>query len=114
MTFSVTLSGLFILTIIVAALALYDGIVRLRGRRAGTVFAVVEIIAALLLALTQFFTLPAPLTALVFVIILEVVLVIALVLRGGRYRWVVTVIALVLNTILLLRLLGWLTIPGVL
>ncbi len=57
---------------------------------------------------------PFPLTPLVFSIILEIVLVIALILRGGRRAWIVTVIALVLNTVLLLRLLGWLTIPGIL
>lgn len=114
MTFSVTFSGLFILAIVVAALALYDGIARLRGRGASSVFAVIEILAAALLALSQFLVMPFPLTALVFSIILEIVLVIALILRGGRRAWIVTIIALVLNTILLLRLLGWLTIPGIL
>jgi hypothetical protein len=114
MTFSVTLSGLFILAIVVAILALIDGITRLRGRRASSVFAVIEIIAAALLALSQFFTMPFPLTALVFSIVLEVVLVIALILRGGRNAWIVTIAALVLNTLLLLKLLGWLTIPGIL
>ncbi len=114
MTFSVTLSGLFILAIITAVLALYDGIARLRGRRANSVFAVIEIIAAALLALSQFVVMPFPLTPLVFSIILEIVLVVALILRGGRNAWIVTIIALVLNTLLLLRLLGWLTIPGIL
>lgn len=114
MTFSVTLSGLFILAIIVAALAIYDGIARLRGRGASSVFAVIEILAGALLAFSQFFTMPFPLTPLVFSIVLEIVLVIALILRGYRYAWVATIIALVLNTVLLLRLLGWLTIPGIL
>lgn len=114
MTFSVAFNGLFILAILTAAVAIYDGVVRLRGRRVNSVFAVIEIIAGALLALTQFVTLPFPLTALVASIVLEVVLVIVLILRGARRTWIATAIALVLNTVLLLRLLGWLTIPGLL
>lgn len=113
MTFSVTVSALFVLALIVAVLAVYDGIARLRGRGGSAVFGVIEIIAGALLGFSQFFSMPFPLTPLVFSIVLEVVLVIGLILRGGRRAWIVTVIALVLNTLLLLVLLDWLHIPGV-
>jgi hypothetical protein len=112
--FSVTVSGLFILALLVAILAIVDGIARVRGRGANSVFAVIEILAGALLALSQFLTMPFPLTPLVFAIVLEIVLVIVLVLRGGRRAWILTIIALVLNTLLLLHLVGWLTIPGIL
>lgn len=114
MTFSVTVSGLFVLALIVAILAIVDGIARVRGRGVNSVFAVIEIVAGALLAIAQFVTMPFPLTPLVFAIVLEIVLVIVLILRGGRRAWILTVVALVLNTLLLLRLLGWLTIPGIL
>lgn len=114
MTFSVTVSGLFILALAVAILAIVDGIARVRGRGANAVFAVLEIVAGALLAISQFIAMPFPLTALVFSIALEVILVIVLILRGGRRAWILTIVTLVLNTLLLLRLLGFLTIPGIL
>jgi hypothetical protein len=42
------------------------------------------------------------------------VLVIILILRGAGRRnvWIITVIALILNTVVVLVSLGWLSIPG--
>ncbi|MEP6481716.1 MAG: hypothetical protein ABJA94_06875 [Rhodoglobus sp.] len=105
---------LLIITILAGALGLYDGIVRIRGRRASTVIAVAEIVFAALLLVSAFVAFPAPLTLLTWAILLEVALLIALFLRGGirRGAWVVTIVALVLNTIVVLVNLGWLHIPG--
>lgn len=113
----VTINLLFVLTILAGGLALYDGIVRLRGRRGGgTIVGIAEIVFAALMLVSLFVAFPAPLTFLVWCVLLEVALVIALVLSGGvrRGSWVITIIALVLNTIVLLVTLGWLTIPGIL
>ena len=44
--------------------------------------------------------------------LLEIVLLIAVIVRGRGRAWIATVIALILNTVLLLVLFGWLTVPG--
>ena len=64
--------------------------------------------------LSIFFAFPAPLGTLLFSLLLEVVLVLILLVRGAGARGVsvVTVIALILNTAVLLIAAGWLTIPG--
>lgn len=111
---TVTLSWLLIITILAAALALIDGIVRLRSRRSNTVLAVAELVFALLMLLTLFFAFPAPLGTLLFAILLEVVLLLILLLRGtgARGASTMTILALILNSIVVLMALGWLTIPG--
>ncbi|MFZ2964933.1 MAG: hypothetical protein WA006_09650 [Rhodoglobus sp.] len=106
---------LFVITILAGALAVYDGIARLRGRRSGgSIIAVAEIVFAALVLLSLFIAFPAPLGLLTWALLLEVALVVALVLNGGvrRGTWVVTIIALVLNTIVVLVNLGWLHVPG--
>ena len=111
---TVTLSWLLIITILAAALALIDGIFRLRGRRSNSVLAIAELVFALLMLLTLFFAFPAPLTTLLFAILLEVVLLLILLIRGTGARGVstITIIALILNSIVILIALGWLIIPG--
>ena len=105
---------LFVITILAGLLGLYDCIVRVRGRGASTVIAVAEIVFAALMLVSLFVAFPAPLTLLTWAILLEIALVVALFLRGGVRRggWVITIIALVLNTIVVLVGLGWLHIPG--
>jgi hypothetical protein len=111
----VTINLLFIITIIAGALGLIDGIARLRGRRGGgTVIGVAEIVFAALMLVSLFVAFPAPLTLLTWAILLEIALVVALFVRGSVRRGglVITLVALVLNTIVVLVNLGWLHVPG--
>jgi hypothetical protein len=107
-TFS--LSILSIITILAAGFAIYDGASRLRGKRRNSIFAIAELVFAILLLLSIFIVLPAPFTVLLFSLVLEVILV-ALLIFGGTRR-AATIIALALNTIVLLITVGWLHIPG--
>ena len=107
-----TLSFLLILIIIVAALAIFDGISRLRGRGSGTIVGVLEILLGALLLISQFVPALAIVAPWFWSALLEIVLVIAVIVRGRGRSWVVTIIALLLNTVLLLVLFGWLTVPG--
>ena len=106
------LSFLLILVIIVAGLAIVDGVTRLRGRGSGTVIGVLEIIVGALLLASQFLPQLAIIAPWFWSAVLEVVLLIAVIVRGRGRSWIVTIVALILNTLLLLVLLGWLTIPG--
>ena len=111
----VTINLLFIITVLAAGLSIYDGIARLRGRRnGGSIVAIAEIVFAALMLLSLFIAFPAPLGLLTWALLLEAALIVALVLSGKvrRGMWVVTIIALVLNTIVVLVNLGWLHIPG--
>ncbi len=111
---TVTLSWLLIITILAAALSLFDGISRLRGRRSNSILAIAELIFAVLMLISIFFLFPAPLGTLLFAIILEVILLLILLVRGAGAKGVstITIIALVLNSIVVLIALGWLIIPG--
>lgn len=105
---------LFVLTILAGVLAIVDGVSRLRGRRGGSIVGIAEIVFAVLMLLSLFVAFPAPLTFLTWCILLEIALVVALFVSGGRRAaWAVTILALLLNSVVLLRTLGWLTIPGV-
>jgi len=108
------LSFLLILIIIVAALAIVDGVSRLRGRGSGTVVGVLEIILGALLLVSQFVPQLVIVAPWFWSALLEIVLVIAVIVRGRGRVWIVTLVALILNTLLLLVLFGWLTIPGIL
>jgi hypothetical protein len=110
----ITLSWLLIVTILAAALALFDGISRLRGRRSNSILAIAELLFAALMLLSIFFAFPAPLGTFLFAVILEVVLILILLIRGAGAKGVstVTVIALILNSVVVLIAAGWLTIPG--
>ena len=109
MTF--TLNLLTVITVLAAVLAFVDGVARLRGGRNSTVLAVLELVLAVLMILTFFVALPAPLSLIILSIALEVVLVLALV-TGGRARKAITVVALVLNSIVIVTAFGWVAIPG--
>jgi hypothetical protein len=108
------LSLLLVLIIIVALLAIFDGISRLRGRGSGTIVGVLEIILGALLLISQFVPALAIVAPWFWSALLEIVLVIAVIVRGRGRAWIATIIALILNTVLLLVLFGWLTIPGLL
>ena len=109
--FTLTLLGL--LLIVTAVLAIIDAVARLRGRRGIGVLAIIELIAAILLLLSLFITLPHALGNEIMEIVLEIVLILLLIFRGSVRRGfaAITVIALILNTILLFTTLGWLHIP---
>lgn len=95
-----------------AALAVIDGVIRVRGR--GTpILAVVEIIVGALVVLSFFINVPVAIITLV--IIMGIVLVIQLVFRGSTRRSGVgiTVVSLLLTVIYLVLALGWLHIPGI-
>ncbi len=108
-----TLTWLLIITVLAAALALIDGVRRLRGRN-NSILAIAELVLAALMLVSVFIAFPAPLSTFIFAIALEVVLILLLILRGGRAGGytTITLIALILNTIVVLIALGWLTIPG--
>lgn len=110
-----TVTLLFIITVIAGALSLYDGIIRLRGRSGNVVIAVVEIVAAalMLLALFSIFTTPFGIGALS--VILEIALILQLILRGSTRRGgaTITIIALVANSIVLITAFGIFSIPGI-
>ncbi len=113
----ITLSWLVILTVLAAALAIFDGAGRLRGKRGtrGTsLLPIAEIAAAALMLVSVFTALPAPFTTFLFAVILEVVLVLILVLRGAGRKGTpaITIVALILNTVVVLISAGWLHIPG--
>jgi hypothetical protein len=108
-----TFNLLFVVTLLAGLLALFDGISRLRGRRANSIVAIAEIVFAVLMLISLFVAFPAPLGLLTWAILLLITLVLILVLRspGGRV-WIVTVVAFALTVIVVLVTLGWLRIPG--
>ena len=110
----ITLSWLLIITVLAAVLALFDGIGRLRGKRSNSILAIAELVFAVLMLLSIFIAFPAPFTTFLFALILEIVLVLILVLRGTGRKGVgaITIIALILNTVVVLIAAGWLRIPG--
>jgi hypothetical protein len=110
-----TLSWLLIITVFAAALAVVDGVRRVRGHRTNSILAIAELVFAVLMLISVFVAFPAPLGTILFSIALEIVLIILLVLPSTRGRGgitTVTVIALILNSIVVLIALGWLSIPG--
>jgi hypothetical protein len=111
---TMTVSLLLIITVIAGALSLYDGIVRLRGKRGSSVIAIVEIIAAALMLLALFGILTTALGVGILSVILEIALILQLILRGSTRRGgaAITIIALVANTIVLIVAFGVFQIPG--
>jgi hypothetical protein len=111
---TMTVSLLLIITVIAGALSLYDGIIRLRGKRGSSVIAIVEIIAAALMLLALFGILSTALGVGILSVILEIALILQLVLRGSTRRGgaTITIIALVANTIVLIVAFGVFQIPG--
>jgi hypothetical protein len=114
-SFSYTFTLLSVLLFITAILAIIDAVARLRGRRGVGALAVIELIVAILLILTQFVVITGFLgSAKIIEIILGVVLLLLLIFRGGTRRGfiAITLVALILDIALLLFTLGWLHIPG--
>lgn len=109
-----TVSLLLIITVIAGALSLYDGIIRLRGKRGNSAIAVVEIIAAALMLLALFGILTTALGVGILSVILEIALILQLVLRGSTRRGgaTITIIALIANSIVLIVAFGLFSIPG--
>jgi hypothetical protein len=109
----VTFSLLLLIAIAGGVVALIDGVQRARGR--GTaVLAVVEIIVAALFLLSLF--LPGiPFGSLVLAVVLLIVLVIQLLLRGGRKRAGIglALAGIILLLVWIVLVQNWLIIPGV-
>lgn len=110
--FTVTFDLLFVLAVIGGALALIDGILRVRGR--GSILAVLEIIVAALFLLSLFFA-GIPWGAPTLAIVLVILLIIGLVVRGSTRRGSIalTVVALILLLIWLVLNFDWVVIPGI-
>ncbi|MFC5501352.1 hypothetical protein ACFPJ4_03745 [Lysinimonas soli] len=109
----ITLSWLLLIALAGGALALIDGIIRVRGR--GTaILAVIQIIVAALFLLA-FFVTAIPFGPLVLAVVTLVVLVLQLVLRGSTRRSgvTITVAAIVIIAIWIVLAQHWLVIPGV-
>ena len=109
----ITLTWLLVLALIGGALALIDGIIRVRGR--GTaILAVIEIIVAALFLISLFVS-GIPFGTTVLAIALLIVLVVQLVLRGSTRRSgvTITVVSIIVTAIWLILALGWVHIPGV-
>jgi hypothetical protein len=108
----ITLSWLFLILVVAAALAIIDGVIRVRGR-GNSILGIIEIIIGVLLILSYFVAIPFGTIALS--VALLVVLVLQLVFRGSTYRSgvTITVVALVLTALYLVLALGWLRIPGI-
>ncbi|TAL46374.1 MAG: hypothetical protein EPN91_00420 [Salinibacterium sp.] len=109
------LTWLLIITVAAAAFAIYDGVTRLRGRRSNSIIAIAELVFSVLMLAAIFIHFPAPLGVLFFAVGLEVVLILLLVLRGtGRRRFsIITLVALILNSIVVLIAWGVLHVPGI-
>jgi hypothetical protein len=109
MTF--TVAPMLVLIGITGLLALIDGVNRTRRRGSNTVLAVLELVLGIAVLITLFATLPVPF---LWVIVgLEIVLALTLVVggRGSRKAPALTIVALVLNSLVLVLTLGWVDIP---
>jgi hypothetical protein len=108
------ISWLLLITIAAAGFAVFDGIRRIRGHQSNTILAIAELVLAGLMLISIFIAFPAPLGTFIFALALEVVLILLLVLKGtkGRGFTTVTLVALILNSVVVLIAAGWLTIPG--
>ena len=112
---TVTLSIFLLLVVVTAGVAIVDGVRRTRGRSGNSFIAILEIVFAALLLIAQFVGLPAPLGNLLFSVLLEITLVVLLLVPGTKTRagGTLTVIALILNGLIVLMSAGWLHIPGI-
>ena len=109
----VTFSLFLLVGLIGGALALIDGILRVRGRGTAIV-AVIEIIVSALF-LISLFVAGIPFGSVVLAIATMVVLVVQLVVRGSTRRSgvTITVVALVVLALWVILANHWLVIPGI-
>jgi hypothetical protein len=110
-----TFTLLTIITVLAAALSLYDGIVRLRGRTSNALFAVGEIIFGAIMLISIFvpsFPIGVQVSAIILVILLALTLIFRGRGRGRRGSPAITVIALILDAIVVLLALRWIVIPA--
>ena len=108
-----TFTLLFILVVLIGALAIFDGVSRIRGRLVNSILAILEIILGVLILLYVLFSVVL-LSPTILSIALEVVVIVLIVTRGtGRGRGYLGVSAVValLNLVWLLHLLGVIAIP---
>jgi len=111
----ITIDLWFILQLIASGLAVYDAIVRLRGKRGNSILAIAELILGGLLLLSLFVALPGFVAALPIALLLLVDLLLLIFLRGtrgARGGRTITIVAAVLTAIILLVRAGWLDLPG--
>jgi len=110
----ITPSWFLLLTVLAAGLAVFDAAGRMRGKRGTALLPIAELAAAGLMLLSLFVTLPAPFGTFLFALILEAALVLVLVVRGSGRKAAptISIVALVLNTVVVLVSAGWLHIPG--
>jgi len=105
------LTWLLVIGIVGGAVALIDGILRLRARGGSTIVGIVEMVVAALFLLTLF--VPAiPWSWLVLGVVLLVVLIVAIVTRGGT-GVTLPIISIVVVGLFLVLMNRWLVIPGI-
>jgi hypothetical protein len=107
----ITLSWLLLIAIVGGALALVDGIWRLRARGGSTIVGVIEVIVAALFLLSLFIP-GIPWGPLVLGVATLIALVVAL-FAGGRTGRGVTIAAIVVIAIWIVLTNRWLIIPGI-
>ncbi|WP_349425308.1 hypothetical protein [Microbacterium sp. LWS13-1.2] len=106
----ITLSWLLLIALIGGAVALFDGILRVRGK-GNTVVGIIEIVVAALFILSLF--LPGiPFGSLVLAIATLIVIVVGLLLRG-RQGIGIAIAALAVIALWIVLVNRWLVIPGI-
>lgn len=106
----ITLSWLLLIALVGGALALIDGILRVRGK-GNTLVGIIEIVVAALFILSLF--LPGiPFGSLVLAIATLIVIVVGLVLRG-RQGIGIAIAALAVIALWVVLVNRWLVIPGI-
>ncbi|MDW4572046.1 hypothetical protein R8Z57_04560 [Microbacterium sp. M3] len=106
----ITLSWLLLIALVGGALALIDGILRVRGR-GNTIVGIIEIVVAALFVLSLF--LPGiPFGSLVLAIATIIVIVVGMVFRG-RQGIGIAIAALAVLVLWIVLVNRWLVIPGI-
>jgi len=106
----ITLSWLLVIALVGGALALIDGILRVRGK-GNTIIGIIEIVVAALFVLSLF--LPGiPFGSLILGIALLIVVVLGIVFRG-RQGVGVAIAALAVIALWIVLVNRWLVIPGI-
>ena len=112
----ITIDLWFVIQLIASGLAVWDAILRLRGKRGTSALAIAELILGGLLLLSLFVSLPAIITQFPIALLLLIVLLLLIFMRGSRRRGgapTITIIAAVLTAVIVLVRVGWLDLPGV-